>query len=98
MKTLFMSHRLCEQHEMGAGHPESPARLRAIHKMVEGEDWCGALQPMQAPLLDASDLTGVHPRHHVAAILERKPEEGLIYLDGDTAIIGADGDDDAGLQ
>ena len=41
---------------------------------------------VDAPLLDVSELKSVHPSHHVDAILERKPQEGLAYLDADTAI------------
>ena len=71
---------------MGAFHPESPERLRAINKMVSNIDWGGMLSLVDAPLLDVGDLESVHPSHHVDAILERSPQEGLAYLDADTAI------------
>ena len=71
---------------MGVSHPESPARLRSINKMISGIDWGSKLSLVDAPLLDVGDLEAVHPSHHVDAILERSPQRGLAYLDADTAI------------
>jgi acetoin utilization deacetylase AcuC-like enzyme len=86
MNTLFLSSSVCEQHDMGVSHPESPARLKSINSMILNTEWGDNLSQMQAPLLDVSDLTSVHPSYHVDAILERAPDEGLVYLDADTAI------------
>jgi acetoin utilization deacetylase AcuC-like enzyme len=86
MSTLYLSSAACEQHDMGASHPESPDRLRSIESMMLNTEWGEALFKENAPILDISDLVTVHPSYHVDAILERAPGEGLVYLDADTAI------------
>ena len=35
MKTGYFSHPTCQQHDMGASHPESPQRLRAIENQLQ---------------------------------------------------------------
>ena len=32
----YLTHRACELHDMGSGHPEQPARLRAIRERLRG--------------------------------------------------------------
>jgi acetoin utilization deacetylase AcuC-like enzyme len=86
MSTLYLSSSVCELHDIGSSHPESPDRLRSINSMMLDNDWGDGLVFMQAPLLDSTDLGSVHPPRHVDAILERSPDEGLVYLDADTAI------------
>lgn len=84
--TLYLNHSDCELHDMGAGHPESPQRLRAIQQLVTATDWNGAVQFDSAPLLDVNGLQSVHPGHHVQAVLEKSPAEGVVALDADTYI------------
>ena len=86
MTTHFYSHSSCVLHDMGYGHPESPARLKAIEKAVHKSDWGEKLRFLQAPALQIERLSSVHPRHHVEAILELSPSEGLAYVDGDTVL------------
>jgi acetoin utilization deacetylase AcuC-like enzyme len=71
---------------MGPSHPESPDRLNSINTMMLNTDWDNSLIQKQAPLLDPRDLVSIHPLDHVNAILERIPDEGLVYLEADTAI------------
>lgn len=84
--TLYLSHSDCELHAMGAGHPESPQRLRAIQQLVNATDWHGTVQRQLAPLLDISDVKLAHPKQHLEFLLEKSPAEGIVALDADTII------------
>ncbi len=84
--TLYLSHSDCELHDMGASHPESPQRLRAIQKLINATDWHGSVQPELAPLLDITDLQLAHPSRHIEFMLEKSPTEGIVALDADTHI------------
>lgn len=86
MSTGFYSHPSCVLHDMGAGHPESPSRLRIIDKLIHRIDWQEKLRFIEAPALDPVNLYKTHPRHHVDAILEMSPGEGRVALDGDTML------------
>ncbi|MCZ6638204.1 MAG: histone deacetylase family protein [Alphaproteobacteria bacterium] len=89
MTTLILSHPACLDHRPGEGHPEAPARLKAV---LEGlQDWqqtagAGALAWVEAPLADREKLILVHAPDHVDTVLEAIPEDGFAYLDADTGL------------
>jgi acetoin utilization deacetylase AcuC-like enzyme len=84
--TLFVSHKTCRLHDMGYGHPESPARLLAIEQLVRRTAWGKTLVFLNAPKLDLGWLNLVHPKHHIEALMELSPREGLVEIDGDTRL------------
>jgi acetoin utilization deacetylase AcuC-like enzyme len=84
MNTLLLSHQDCQGHDMGPQHPESPARLHAIEKMLASTDWGNKLQFAEAPLLAVDKLLSVHPQYHIDALLELAPSEGIVSVDADT--------------
>src|SRR5687767_12910874 len=47
--TALLTHPDCVRHEMGAGHPESPQRLRAILEALEASGLSTALTAHEAP-------------------------------------------------
>ena len=47
--TGYFTHRDCWQHEMGAGHPECPARLDAIEDRLLISGLAHALDRREAP-------------------------------------------------
>lgn len=73
MKTAYISHHDCELHEMGADHPESPARLRVIREyLMERQIW-DFLTHVDAPKVDKKHLYRVHSRDYVDAIFAQFP-------------------------
>ena len=93
MTTLILSHPACLDHRPGEGHPEAPARLKAVLEGLErwqnegaggGDD--DALAWVEAPLADREKLSLVHPPDHVERVLAAIPEAGLAYLDPDTGL------------
>lgn len=85
MQTVLYTHLDCLAHDPGLGHPESPDRLRAVLRALEGEDFQDLLR-LEAPAADRVDLERVHPGAYVRRIEELAPTEATIHLDADTAM------------
>ena len=66
--TGYFSHNECKKHEMGAGHPECPARLDAIEDWLLATGVAAALDQREAPLAALTDIELAHGRMMVAAI------------------------------
>ena len=86
MRTAFITHPDCLKHDMGAGHPEQPARLTAIEDQLIASGVADYLQRYEAPLATDEQLARVHPMEYVRAIRETAPETGIVHLDPDTAM------------
>ena len=86
MTMAFITHPECLKHDMGAGHPEQPARLAAIEDQLIASGVAGYLHRYAAPLATDAQLTRVHPAQYVRAIRETAPERGIVHLDPDTAM------------
>jgi len=88
--TIF-THPLCGEHDPGTGHPESPARLKAV---VDGlKRWVEAGGPgaaeiawAEAAAARADDLTLVHDARLVERVFDAVPQGGYAYLDPDTGM------------
>ena len=87
MTIAFITHPDCEQHDLGASHPESPARLRAIHDHLIATGLDIALRHYSAPKATRQQLLRVHEAAYVDSIFERAPEEGVVWLDPDTGMM-----------
>src|SRR6202021_3146602 len=86
MPTAYITHPDCLRHEMGSGHPESPARLSAINEQMRSAGMLEGLRCLEAPPADADDLKRVHRAAYVDLIFENAPTEGYVQLDPDTAM------------
>ncbi len=86
MRTAFVTHADCLRHDMGAYHPERPARLAAIDDQLIAAGIGQYLERHDAPLATDEQLARVHPLEYVRAIREAAPEEGTVHLDPDTAM------------
>lgn len=84
MQTAYISHPLCLKHDMGAHHPECPARIHAIEDQLIASGLFGYLQHHQAPEVTREQLLRVHAAGYLDEIFAASPKEGLVALDGDT--------------
>ncbi|PVY75493.1 acetoin utilization deacetylase AcuC-like enzyme [Tamilnaduibacter salinus] len=86
MSTAFFHHDDFEKHDMGAGHPESPERLRAIIAHLadlglnETLDW---VRPEEAT---RDQLRLVHPESYLHQLDMMAPTQGRVFTDPDTAM------------
>jgi acetoin utilization deacetylase AcuC-like enzyme len=82
----LFTHTACLEHDPGAGHPECPARLRAVMTALDHPDFVGLLRE-QAPEATFEQLTLVHPAAYVQAIFALSPPHGeAVALDADTYV------------
>jgi acetoin utilization deacetylase AcuC-like enzyme len=86
MTTAYITHPDCLRHEMGAGHPECPARLNAIGEQMRSSGLLDELRCLEAPFADPDDLKRVHRPAYVDLIFDNAPSEGYVQLDPDTAM------------
>lgn len=89
MPTAFVTHPACAAHDMGPGHPESPARLAAIDAALLAHGLAGLLQRHAAPRATRGQLGRVHGAGHVDYILAGAPSSGVEFIDGDTIMTPA---------
>lgn len=71
---------------MGPRHPERPARLAAIGDQLVASRIDVLLRHYEAPPATRDQLVRVHDPRYVDQIHAGRPEAGLVWLDGDTAM------------
>jgi acetoin utilization deacetylase AcuC-like enzyme len=86
MATVLLTHPDCALHEMGAGHPESPQRLKAILAALESSGLAAGLAAREAPEASREQIERVHEHEHVDFIFDSAPQRGYAYLDPDTSM------------
>jgi acetoin utilization deacetylase AcuC-like enzyme len=86
MSTGFIHHRACALHDMGRGHPESPARLDAIEEHLRSAGMMPGLRVFDAPAATREQLSAVHDEAYIDGLAAAAPERGLVHLDPDTAM------------
>src|SRR5438132_5849482 len=86
MATALLTHADCTLHEMGAGHPESPQRLKAVLGALEASGLSRKLLAREAPPAERAHLERVHDPEHVELIFASAPDRGYAYLDPDTSM------------
>src|SRR4051795_5474506 len=86
MSAAFITHPECLKHDMGAHHPEQPARLSAIEDQLIASGVAPHVARYEAPLATDEQLARVHPVEYVRAIRDAAPGHGTVHLDPDTAM------------
>jgi acetoin utilization deacetylase AcuC-like enzyme len=86
MRSALFTHVDCTLHEMGVGHPESPARLKAVLAALESSGLAARLSVREAPSAEREHLVRVHHPDHVDFVFESAPDRGYAYLDPDTSM------------
>ena len=74
------------EHDMGAGHPESPQRLRAIMQRLEQSGVAAALARIEPRKAEDEWVTLVHQPKYVAFLNQQAPAQGRLSLDADTSM------------
>ncbi len=86
MSTAYLSHPLFLQHEMGASHPECPARLRAIAQHLRAAGYFEQFQHHTAPPAGREAILRVHHADYLQMLERTAPTQGYLQLDPDTAM------------
>jgi acetoin utilization deacetylase AcuC-like enzyme len=85
MTTLLLSHPACLDHATPAGHPERADRLRAVKEALS-EARFTALVRSEAPQGSLDLVMLCHNEDYVTELRHIAPDQGLVYLDGDTSM------------
>ncbi len=85
MSVLYATHARFLDHDTGVGHPERPARLRAVEEGIDAAGLREALVAVAPVAATAADLARVHPVTYTDAV-EQFCARGGGYLDGDTHV------------
>lgn len=84
MLAAYISHDDCLLHEMGAHHPECPARLGAVRDQLLVTGLLNFMQCYDAPLATEQQLCRVHDLDYIHRLAALVPKEGYTHLDADT--------------
>jgi acetoin utilization deacetylase AcuC-like enzyme len=79
------THPACLQHDPGLGHPESPARLRAVLEALDDPRFA-QIERIEAPRATREQLLRVHEPAYVEGICTSAPQTGSLRLDPDTVM------------
>ena len=79
------THPACLEHDPGEGHPESPARLRAVLQALDDPRFA-SLERGEAPRATREQLERVHDAAYVDHIFTSAPAAGHARLDPDTVM------------
>jgi acetoin utilization deacetylase AcuC-like enzyme len=87
MATGYFSHPDCLSHDMGAGHPECPQRLRAIDDQLRASGLDALMVTPEVPLASNADLALAHDLNYVLTL-----DDFLQHLEatGDTRALDPD--------
>ena len=91
MATILFTHESCVDHDPGLMHPDSPARLRAVHAALANDKYAN-LERREAPIAEVEQIARIHPAAYVEKVLEAIPSEGRVMLDGDTHVSPGSGE------
>ena len=88
MSTAIFTHPDCIRHDMGAWHPESPARLQAIDDQLIASRLDGLIERRTAGYASEEAIARNHTPDDIARVRDHVPREvGELYpLDGDTLL------------
>lgn len=86
METLFITHPVCHEHEMGSWHPESPLRLDAISDQLVASGLMDFLTHAKPIAAEESDILRVHQAQYLEYLRNNVPEQGYFNIDPDTCM------------
>lgn len=85
-KTGLVYHPAYLEHDMGAGHPESPNRLRAIMQQLEQSGTAARLTRLAPRKAEDEWITQIHTASYLEMLKAEAPATGRVSLDADTSM------------
>ena len=85
-KTGLVYHPAYLEHDMGAGHPESPNRLRAIMQQLEQSGTAARLARIEPRMAEDEWITQIHTASYLQMLKTHVPTNGRVSLDPDTSM------------
>ncbi|MGB0721335.1 MAG: histone deacetylase family protein [Gammaproteobacteria bacterium] len=86
MSIHYITNDACRLHDMGGYHPEAPERIDAINDRLIASGLGMVLHHHDAPQATVEQLARAHDAAYIKGIFDAAPAEGIVWLDGDTAM------------
>lgn len=86
MTIAYITHHDCTLHQMGAHHPEDARRLAFINDRLIASGLMMALHQYDAPEAARGQILRAHDPEYLDRLLAAVPDEGLFWVDEDTAM------------
>lgn len=86
MLCSYITHRSSHLHEMGSDHPESPARVDAVHDYLLGHGMLDFMLGFTAPAATRAQVERAHSSRYVAELVACAPTSGYLRIDPDTLL------------
>jgi len=86
LRTAYISHPRCLDHDPGHGHPESARRLTAIEDRLIASGLFDLLQHYQAPEVTGEQLLRIHSAEYIDWLQSVAPQQGSVRIDPDTVM------------
>jgi len=86
LRTAYIGHAKCHEHDTGEGHPENARRLSAIEDKFIETGLADVLRYVDAPEVTEQQLLRVHTQDYLRTIESMVPQTGYARLDPDTVI------------
>lgn len=87
MPVTVLSHPACNRHNIGADHPENPARLHAISDQILSSGLEYVIHQRDAKVAEVEHIALAHDRAYIQSVISKSPTQGHVWLDDDTAIM-----------
>jgi acetoin utilization deacetylase AcuC-like enzyme len=82
----IFTHPACAFHDMGAGHPEQPARVVEVMSALRAANLARDDNTESAPQISIAQLARVHPQDYIDFVFATSPKVGRAQLDPDTSM------------
>jgi acetoin utilization deacetylase AcuC-like enzyme len=86
VRTAYITHAACQQHDTGPAHPECASRLYAIEDRLIATGLRDVLHHVDAPQVATEQLLRVHALEHIETVAAMIPNSGFARLDPDTVV------------
>jgi len=77
----------CLLHDMGAEHPECPDRIHAINDQLLSSGLEMSCEHVDAQMIEKEAIYQVHDKAYVNEIFSQAPDDGIVWLDDETAMM-----------
>ena len=85
-RTVLVADALFTTHATGAGHPESPARYKAVSRALSSADFNTSLRQLAPPLIDNTAIARVHEAKYIDRVRQDIAAGATVLSTGDTAV------------
>jgi acetoin utilization deacetylase AcuC-like enzyme len=82
----YLTHPDCVKHDMGAGHPECPDRVRLVHQHLSNSGLLNKVIELEPQAALDADLLRVHSANYLERVHQIAPLVGMVALDPDTTM------------